>query len=341
MKDLLNKLSNYVCLNEAEAYDALRGMISGDCHDSQIAAFLTAYRMRKPSVAELRGFRRAMMEDCQQIQLPFTESAIDIVGTGGDGKNSFNISTLAAVVTAAAGFKMIKHGNYGASSASGSSNVLEQLGYRFSNDRDALSHQLHTANLCFLHAPLFHPGMKRFAQIRKSLGIRSFFNLLGPLTNPVQPGALLLGVNSLETARTYQYLLQSGDQHYAIVHSLDGYDEISLTSSFKMITRQQESIYSPAQFGCRTIHPSSIDAGSSLQDTGKLFMNLLQGKGNAAQIAVVAINSGLAIHLAAPALSIKEGMQLAQETLQSGQALQIFNQLIASSHEYTDTNHCN
>jgi len=339
MKDLLNKLGNYGCLNEAQAYEVLRGMIAGDYNDSQIAAFLTTYMMRQPCVAELRGFKQAMMEECFRIQLPFTDIAVDIVGTGGDGKNSFNISTLAAIVTAAAGFKVIKHGNYGASSASGSSNVLEQLGYCFSNDPAVLSHQLHTANLCFLHAPLFHPAMKRFAQVRKNLGIRSFFNLLGPLTNPVQPRAMLLGVNSLEAARTYQYLLQGGAKQYAIVHSLDGYDEISLTAPFKIITPQQEAIYSPAQFGCRTILPSCIDAGSDLQEAAHLFMNVLQGKGSTAQIAVVAMNSGLAIHLASPTLSIQEGMDLAAETLQSGQAVQIFNQLIACSHEYAGTNH--
>lgn len=335
MNHLLNKLCNYGCLDEEQAYVTLSQMMDGNCDDNQIAAFLTAYMMRKPSVAELSGFRRAMMEHCVPIHLSDAPSAVDIVGTGGDGKNSFNISTLSAIVTAAAGFKVIKHGNYGASSMAGSSNVLEHLGYRFTNDQSLLNQQLEAANICFLHAPFFHPGMKRFAQVRKSLGMRSFFNLLGPLTNPAKPGAQLLGVSSLEIARTYHYLLQGSEQRFAIVHSLDGYDEISLTANFKLIINNREDILSPGKFRLPIVHPSNIDGGGNIKESAAIFLRLLEGNGSPEQVSVIAINSGLAIHLVAPEISIEEGMERAREALCSQQALQTFHQLISTSHEYS------
>lgn len=329
MKEIFNILCNYGSLNEEEAYKVLTTIMAGDCNENQMSAFLTVYMMRKPSIAELTGFRSAIMERCIQLSFKDSQSAIDIVGTGGDGKNSFNISTLSAIVTAAAGIKVIKHGNYGASSTTGSSNILEHLGYRFSKNQSELEHQLDTANICFLHAPLFHPGLKSIAPVRKNLGLRTFFNLLGPLVNPTEPGFQLLGVADLETARIYNYLLQNSSKCYAIIHSLDGYDEVSLTDSFKMITKKQEQIYKPSSFGLKTVSPSAIDGGNSIKEAGTIFTNILNGKGTLEQNNVVAINSGLAIHLANPECSIEDAIEIAREALISLKALQTFNKIIS------------
>jgi anthranilate phosphoribosyltransferase len=335
MNKILTTLYNYASLNETEAHDAIRMVVCGDCSESQAAAFLSVYIMRKPSIHELSGFRKAMRELCLPITLSPSTEAVDIVGTGGDGKNSFNISTLAAIVTAAAGCTVIKHGNYGVSSMNGSSNVLEYLGYRFTSDSSVLQAQLDTANICFLHAPLFHPAMKRIASVRKDLGVRSFFNLLGPLTNPAQLAVQLLGVNSLETARTYRYLMQGSNERYAIVHSLDGYDEISLTSSFKLITAQQESLLTPQQLGFDTISPAAIDGGRSIKEAADIFMDVLRAKRAGPRTNAVAANSGLAIHMAQPHIPLNDCIALAQETLLSGKAYLTFKQLLNHSYEHS------
>jgi anthranilate phosphoribosyltransferase len=328
MKQILTNLHNYKSLTEAEAYEALSEIVSGKVPESQIGAFLSTYAMRKPTVAELLGFRNAVLNLSEPVSLDTQTEPIDIVGTGGDGKNSFNISTLAAIVTAAAGCTVVKHGNYGSSSISGSSNVLERLGYRFSNDQSVLQRQLDLANVCFLHAPLFHPAMKHVANARKSLGVQSFFNLLGPLINPARPKIQLLGVNCLATMRLYQYVQQEIGGRYAIIHSLDGYDEISLTSEVKIISSQREGVFAPAYFGMSPVNPQAISAGETVVEAAGIFINVLIGRGTREQEDVVVANSAVAIQLCRPELSLIDCMAMAREAIHSNRAFSTFRKLV-------------
>ena len=248
MKTILNNLFEHKTLSQSEAKEVLFNIAAEKYNASQVSAFMSVYLMRSITVEELSGFRDAMLDLCLKTEFASNES-IDIVGTGGDGKDTFNISTLACFVVAGAGIKVTKHGNYGVSSISGSSNVLEAIGYKFTNDKSVLEKQLERSGICFLHAPLFHPAMKSVAPIRKELGVRTFFNMLGPVVNPCFPKYQLLGVYNLEMARLYNYLLQNTKTEYAIVHSLDGYDEVSLTSDYKLITKNKEQIISPSEIG--------------------------------------------------------------------------------------------
>ncbi len=285
--------------------------------------------MRSITVDELTGFREAMLELCLPINFNGVET-IDIVGTGGDGKDTFNISTLACFVTAGAGVKVTKHGNYGVSSISGSSNVLEAIGYKFTNDNSILQKQLDEAGLCFLHAPLFHPAMKSVAPIRKELGVRTFFNMLGPIVNPAFPKYQLLGVYNLELLRLYNYLLQQSEQQYVILHSLDGYDEISLTSPFKMVSTTEEKIMSPEQLGFKTIKQSDLHGGDSVQAAAIVFMQILEGKGTEAQNNAVCANAAMAIHCADSKKSIQESVEMAKEALSSKKALSVYKKLVGN-----------
>jgi len=329
MKAILNKLYEYQSLDKQEAYEALLSIGNGDCNHAHITGLLSAFLMRKPTIEEFKGFQQAMMELCLPIDLSDFD-VIDIVGTGGDGKNTFNISTLSAFVVAGAGVHVAKHGNYAASSVSGSSNVLEYLGYRFTDSTDVLRQQLEEYRICFLHAPLFHPAMKRVASIRKDLGIRTFFNLLGPIINPAQPKKQLLGVSQLEYARIYNYLLQDTNQDYTIVHALDGYDEISLTGNFKVLTKNTEAIITPAALGLDTIQPHEISGGDTIEDAANIFIKVLKGNGTLAQKQVVIANSGYAIHCAKPEISLADSLVMAAESLQSQKAYNIFKNLTNS-----------
>ena len=248
MKEILQRLTSHLPLEREEAKNVLKKIAAGDYNNSQVSAFLTVFMMRMITVNELAGFRDALLELCLATDLSEFDT-IDLCGTGGDGKNTFNISTLSSFVVAGAGGKVAKHGNYGVSSACGSSNVLEYLGYKFTSDRDTLRHQIDKANICFLHAPLFHPAMKTVAPIRRELGVKTFFNMLGPMVNPSFPHNQLVGVWNLETARLYNYIYQQTDKNYTIIYSLDGYDEISLTSEFKMISNMEEELLDPEKIG--------------------------------------------------------------------------------------------
>jgi anthranilate phosphoribosyltransferase len=327
MKAYLQKIFEGAWLTSTEAYDALLQLTSGDCNAAQAAGFIAAYNMRPPSLEELRGFHSALLEHCLPINLSAHE-AVDIVGTGGDGKNSFNISTLSAIVVAAAGCKVVKHGSYGASSLIGSSNVLAFLGYRFLHDSSALQDQLDRTGICFLHAPLFHPLLKRVAPIRRDIGLRSFFNVMGPLINPAGISNMVLGVNSLEVARIYQYLLQERRKNYMILHSIDGFDEISLTGRFKVITDNDTCLYEPEDLGFAPCNTDDLNAGNTIQDAAGLFVSVLQGKGSQAQNNVVIANSAWSIHCVHPERSIEDCIAAAKEALQSGKALSVFQQLL-------------
>lgn len=327
MKATLNHLLNHQTLDQETAYQTLLGIGRGNYNPAQIASFLTIFALRGITVEELGGFRQAMLEMCISVDLKAFDS-MDVCGTGGDGKDTFNISTLSAFVVAGAGQRVAKHGNHGVSSAVGSSTVLEHLGIRFSNDKDYLTRKIETAGICYLHAPLFHPAMKYVAPIRKELGIKTFFNMLGPLTNPSFPKKQLLGVFSLELSRLYAYLYQQSDHQYLILHALDGYDEVSLTGDFKITTAQNEQILSPIQLGLNTIEASALSGGKTLEDSANIFLNVLNNTATEAQKQVVLANAGLALYAANPSLSLADAIATAQWSLESKRALGCFKKLI-------------
>lgn len=325
MKELLNRLINHETISKAEAKSVLVSISKGEYNQSQIAAFLTVYMMRSITLDELEGFRDALLELCLPVDLtPF--DPIDLCGTGGDGKDTFNISTLASFVTAGANVPVAKHGNYGVSSGCGSSNVMEHLGIRFSNEKDFLEKSMEEAGICFLHAALFHPAMKNVAPIRKSLAVKTFFNMLGPMVNPAFPNKQVVGVFNLELARMYGYLYQKSDKKYSIIHSLDGYDEISLTGDTKLISNTSEAILRPEDFEVDKVTPEAISGGNSIDSAAAIFMHILHGNGTEAQNNVVCANAGLAIQTAKD-VSLKTGFEMAKESLLSGQALIRFKKL--------------
>lgn len=326
MREMLTRLFSHATLSRDDARRLLIAVASGNYPAAQVAALLAVYHMRPLTVDELTGFRDAMIELCVAVDLS-EFNPVDLCGTGGDGKDTFNISTLAAFVTAGAGVRVAKHGNYGVSSVCGSSNVLECLGVRFTNDRDRLRRVLDKAGICYLHAPLFHPAMKSVAPIRRELGIKTFFNILGPLVNPASPPVQMIGVYSLELARLYAYVHQQSDRSFVIVHSLDGYDEISLTGPFRCITRTGEQTVRPADLSLPAVSPSDLAGGRSVDESAELFVKLLSGRGSPAPTAVVLANAAVAIHAARPAQSMTEGLAEARESLESGRAFKAFTTL--------------
>jgi len=329
MKQLLNRLINHENISNQEAKQVLVNISKGDYNQSQIASFLTVYMMRSITLEELKGFRDALLELCIPIDLA-AFNAIDLCGTGGDGKDTFNISTLSSFVTSGAGVKVAKHGNYGVSSACGSSNVMEYLGIKFSKDEDFLKQCIDKSGICVLHAPLFHPDMKNVAPIRRELGVKTFFNMLGPMVNPSFPKNQIVGVFNLELLRLYGYLYQNTDKNYAIVHTLDGYDEISLTGKTKVISNHSEILFSPEDLGVNQIKQEDIFGGNTIKDAAKIFLNIINGKGTEPQNNVVCANAGLAISTAKQ-INHKEGFELAKESLLSGKAKQSLDKLIELS----------
>ncbi|CAA0260696.1 anthranilate phosphoribosyltransferase [Tenacibaculum maritimum] len=294
MKKILNTLFEQKRLTKNESKEVLINIAQEKYNTSQIAAFITVFLMRPVSVDELSGFREALLELAVKVNLS-DFNTIDLCGTGGDGKNTFNISTLTSFIVAGTGNKVAKHGNYGVSSASGSSNMLEFLGYKFTNDESLLKKQLDKANICFLHAPLFHPAMKVVAPIRRELGVKTFFNMLGPLVNPSTPQNQLVGVFNLEVARVYNYILQECNINYGVVHALDGYDEISLTGDFKLFTKDAEQQISPADLGQKQILQSDIFGGDTVAEAAEIFMKIINGKGTNEQNNVVLTNTAFAL----------------------------------------------
>ncbi len=312
-------------LSAAEAKNVLVNISNGNYNPSQIASFLTVYMMRSISIEELSGFREALLELCLRIDLS-AYNTIDLCGTGGDGKDTFNISTLASFVTAGAGIKVAKHGNYGVSSISGSSNVMENLGVKFSNDGNFLEKCVDQAGICILHAPLFHPAMKNVGPIRKELGVRTFFNMLGPMINPSFPKNQLVGVFNLELARIYGYLYQNTERNFTILHSLDGYDEISLTCPTKFISNTKEGILNPDDFGVRSLAKTEIEGGKTIEASAEMFMNVISGKGTEAQNNVVCANAAMAIATVTQCTPL-EGFESAKESLLSGKGLAALKKL--------------
>jgi anthranilate phosphoribosyltransferase len=330
MKKILQYLFEHKTLSRDAAKDVLVNIGKGIYNEHEVTAFMTVYLMRSITIEELQGFRDALLELCVKADLNEYD-AIDIVGTGGDGKNTFNISTLACFIVAGTGQKVAKHGNYGASSISGSSNVMEQLGYKFKSENEKLKKELDEAGICFLHAPLFHPALKTVGPIRKNLAMRTFFNMLGPMANPANPSYQLVGVYSLEMARIYNYLLQLSGKPFTIIHSLDGYDEISLTNDTKVITNEGERIMTPEQLGKRMVSAEDISGGNSVEEAAKIFTTILKGEGTWAQNAVVLANAAMALHCTGNYKTYDEAYNAAVESLESGKANECLVKLVGMS----------
>jgi anthranilate phosphoribosyltransferase len=328
MKEILNHLFEHKTLTKEQARHMLLGIGRGDYNTAQIASFLTVYMMRSIRVEELEGFRDAMLELCLPIDLSAYDP-MDLCGTGGDGKDTFNISTLSAFVVAGAGQRVAKHGNHGVSSMCGSSTVMEYLGHKFTNDAGELERRIETAGICFLHAPLFHPAMKNVAPIRRDLGVKTFFNVLGPMVNPAKPQKQLVGVFNLELARLYAYLYQQTDKQFMILHALDGYDEVSLTGSFKVITNHTEQLLSPSALGLDRQTPESLSGGDTVEASARIFMNVLKNEATTAQKQAVLANAAMALLATNRAVTREEAVALARESIDSGRALGCFNRLVA------------
>jgi anthranilate phosphoribosyltransferase len=327
MKNILNQLFQNHTLSRNDSKDILMKIAKGEYNSSQMVAFLTVFQLRNITLEELQGFRDAMFELC--IPVDFSDfNTIDLCGTGGDGKDTFNISTLASFVVAGVGEKVSKHGNYGVSSTCGSSNVLEYFGYEFSSNQDKLRNELDTAGICFLHAPKFNPAIKNIAPIRRELGIKTFFNMLGPMVNPSAPNNQLIGVFNLELGRIYNYIYQNLGRNYAIVHSLDGYDEVSLTGDFRLQSSFSDSLQSPSDLGFTRNQPDQILGGKTVKESADIFLNILQGNGTEAQNNVVFANAGLAINCLYPKLDYSNCLEKVQDSLFGKKALQSFKNLL-------------
>ena len=320
MKKILEKLFDHNYLEYEESKKVLKEISSKKYNNSQVASFLTVFKMRNPSVQEIEGFRDALLDLCVKIDLSSDFETIDLCGTGGDGKNTFNISTISSFVVAGAGYRVTKHGNYGVSSSCGSSDVLQQLGIKLSNDDGYLKKCLDKGNFCYLHAPLFHPAMKNVAGVRKELEFKTFFNILGPLVNPLQPKNQLCGVYNLEISRLYGYVFENSKKNYSILYSLDGYDEISLTSDFMKISRNDSTINSPDYFGFNKINPDEIKGGESIEDSASIFTKILENKATKSQTDVVLANSAIAIQTITNK-TIDECLSIAKQSIDSGSAL--------------------
>ena len=327
MKEILQYLFDHQTLGKEEAKTVLRNMAEGKYNDSEMAAFITVYLMRSITVDELAGFRDALRELCSPVDLSGFNT-VDVCGTGGDEKNTFNISTLAAFVVAGAGEKVAKHGNYSVSSACGSSNVMEYFGYKFTSDPEQLKRETDRFNICFLHAPLFNPAMKNVAPVRRSLRIKTFFNMLGPMVNPSFPANQLVGVYSLDVARIYHYLYQESDTKFCILHALDGYDEVSLTGPFRAFTRASERTMTPADLGLEKVAPADIYGGERVEEAAQIFMRVLEGKGTGAQEDVVIANAALALSCMDEEKGLEYHIDRATRSLKSGGALRTFKQLV-------------
>ena len=326
MKETLDQLANYHTLSQKEAKEILLKIGKDEYNQAELAAFLTLFMIRPITVDELSGFRSALMELCIPVDLSAYDG-IDLCGTGGDGKNTFNISTLSAFVVAACGQNVVKHGNYSVSSSCGSSNVLEHVGYQFSNEQEQLEKELETCGICFLHAPKFHPAMRFVGPVRKQLGVKTFFNMLGPLVNPAQPKKQLAGVFNHELARIYTYLLQDTDIDFSVIYDLNGYDECSLTGSAKVFTRDSEAILNPVDFGLETVKADDLKGGKAVADTADDFINILKGKGTKAQNSVIYANAALSLQTAGKFDNLIDAKAAAEEALQSGKAYTILQRL--------------
>jgi anthranilate phosphoribosyltransferase len=323
IKELLSELCNGYQLKEAEAKQLLMSITSGAINDAQTIAFMSVYMMRPISVDELKGFKNAMLELAIKVDTGSTKT-IDVCGTGGDGKNTFNISTCSSYVLAAMGVKVAKHGNYGVSSVSGSSNVLEYFGLKFKKNAHEVIEDLEDNNICFIHAPYFHPALKQVGTIRKALGVRTFFNMLGPLVNPALPHYRCNGVFNLELLRKYHYIYQQEKNSYAIIHDLNGYDEVSLTGQAKLYTHKEEKLISANDFGIKHLKSEQLFGGDTIESAAKIFYSVINNDSTIAQKQIVAANAALAYKTIHTHVSGKEAFDLAIESIANKKALAHF-----------------
>ncbi|MEY4332544.1 MAG: anthranilate phosphoribosyltransferase [Bacteroidota bacterium] len=327
MKKLLQYLFEHKTLSREEARDVLIQISEGKYSEHEVTSFVTVFLMRSITIQELMGFRDALLSLAVKVNLG-ADDAIDIVGTGGDGKDTFNISTLACFIVAGTGQKVIKHGNYGASSVSGASNVMEKMGYQFKNEEAVLANEVKEAGICFLHAPLFHPALKAVGPMRRNIGVRTFFNMLGPIVNPAQPKYQLIGVYNLEMARIYNYVLQSLNKDFTLIHSMDGYDEISLTADTKVVTNKGEFIKSPIELANLKVSQAALHGGDTVDAAAAIFKNILEGKGTEAQNAVVLANAAMALMVTGKYPQYQDALEAARKSLQSGAAKNALDTLI-------------
>jgi len=328
MKKVLQYLFEHKTLSREQAKEVLVQISQGMYNEHEVTSFVTVFLMRRITIDELMGFRDALLSLAVKVNLG-VDNAIDIVGTGGDGKDTFNISTLSCFIVAGAGQPVVKHGNYGASTVSGSSNVMEQLGYTFKNEEALLAKEVKEAGICFLHAPLFHPALKTVGPIRRNIGIRTFFNMLGPIVNPVQPKYQLIGVYNLEMARIYNYVLQLLNKEFTLIHSLDGYDEISLTADTKIITNKGESIMTPYELGKKKVFAKELHGGDTVEEAAAIFKNIIEGKGTWSQNAVVLANSAMALQITGQYENYEMAYQAAVNSLETGAANNCLKKLIS------------
>src|SRR5690554_7397041 len=327
MKEILYKLFDYNYLTREEAKQVLIDIVNGGVPETQIASLITSFLMRSISVDEILGFRDALL--AMRVGVDLSDySPLDIVGTGGDGKNTFNISTSACFVVAGAGYNVVKHGNYGATSISGASNVIEQQGVKFRADNDLFRRSLDACHIAYLHAPLFSPALKAVAPVRKSLGVRNFFNVLGPLVNPVQPEYQMLGVYDLAMSRLYSYIYQEENKKFSIVHSLDGYDEVSLTSQFKVVSNRGEHLYMPEDIGFKRINQSELYGGDTPEDASKIFRDVLSASATEAQTNAVLVNAAFGIQTVDQTKTIEECIEIARDSLYGKKALKVLEKFI-------------
>lgn len=328
MKKILQYLFEHKTLSREEAKEVLIQISEGKYSEHEVTSFVTVFLMRSITIQELMGFRDALLSLAVKVNLG-VDDAIDIVGTGGDGKDTFNISTLACFIVAGTGQKVIKHGNYGASSVSGASNVMEKMGYNFKNEEAALANEVKEAGICFLHAPLFHPALKAVGPMRRNIGVRTFFNMLGPIVNPAQPKFQLIGVYNIEMARIYNYVLQSLEKDFTLIHSMDGYDEISLTADTKVVTNKGEFVKSPIELANIKLTQESLHGGDTVDAAATIFKNILEGKGTAAQNAVVIANAAMALMVTSKYEQYEAAFEAASKSLKTGAANQALQKLIS------------
>lgn len=327
MNKILSALFEHKSLSREEARDIMLNIADGKYNDNQLSAFMTVFLMRSITPDELTGFRDAIL--MRRVPVDFGDvKAIDIVGTGGDGKNTFNISTASCFVVAGSGRKVIKHGNYGASSVSGSSNVLEQHGVKFTSDIEKLKRSLDDSGVSFLHAPFFSPALKSVGPVRRSLKMRTFFNMLGPLVNPTLPKNQLLGVYNLKLMRLYRYIAQNENINCTIVHSLDGYDEISLTSPFKVTNNTSEHVMTASDLGLKGGTQRDLYGGDTVEEAAAIFDDVLAGRASEPKKNCVIANAAFAIHTLEPELPLIQAVTEAKESLESGAALDRFRKFV-------------
>ena len=327
MKKILMRLFDQEYLSHAEAKTALTNLTNGNTNPLQVAAFLTVFSMRDITHSELSGFREGMMELGLKIDLSQYDP-IDVCGTGGDNKNTFNISTIVSFILAGAGIPVCKHGNYAVSSSCGSSNILEHFGYHFSSDPDKLKADIENTGICFLHAPLFYSSLKNISTIRKDLQFKTFFNMLGPLINPATPNKQVLGVYSNKVADLYAEILKRGKSNYTIIYSLDGYDEISLTGPYRIINNNADEIRNPADEGYEKVTPQALLGHPDMINAGKQFLTILKGEGTREQTNVLIANASMAIRCNFSNISTEEAIAISRESLLSRRALHAFYKLM-------------